>query len=171
MRIKMAIIIIALLLFIHNAYSFDNVVTHKDMTKNAAENSNISSYVISTLGVKKGIETQLNGKSILQWLREGSSSEDDPMCRASNHFHNPLLPWDQSYMTDDPLYIDAACVAWKRHSNITWATGYLSPPPYGQKQAFVTHEPYAPYNWAKQESITIKHLQPIQMFIEKSMKR
>lgn len=137
MRIKIAIIIFTLL-FIRNAYSFDNVVTHKDITKNAAENSNISSYLISTIGFKKGIETKLNGKTILQWLREGSSSEDEPTCRATNHFHNPLLSWDKSYMTDEPSLIHAACVAWRRHSNVTWATGYLSPPPDGTKETFVT---------------------------------
>jgi hypothetical protein len=157
MRIKIAIIIF-ILLFNRNAYSFDNVLTHKDITKNAAENSNLSSYLISSIGFKKGIETKLNGKTILQWVREGSSSEDEPMCRATNHFHNPLLSWDKSYMTDEPSLIDVACVTWRRHSNVTWATGYLSPPPDGNKETFVTREPFAPYNLDKAREYYYKAL-------------
>jgi hypothetical protein len=50
------------------------------------------------------------------------------MCRASNHFHNPLKSWDQSYMSDAPWFINAYCSSWQPiYSNITWATGYLSP--------------------------------------------
>ncbi|MCI5142717.1 MAG: hypothetical protein D3909_13540 [Candidatus Electrothrix sp. ATG1] len=37
---------------------------------------------------------------IAEWLELGSKKEDDPMCRAANHFHDPWKPWDKSELTD-----------------------------------------------------------------------
>ena len=50
-----------------------------------------------------------------------------------NHFHNPLLPWGQSYMTDVPwVFQVCSATGWShQYSNVTWATGYLSLPPTG----------------------------------------
>jgi hypothetical protein len=95
------------------------------------------------LGAPEGIEGILNGNSILKWLQQGSRDEDHPPCRASNHFHNPRLPWDQSYNTDAPDYLAFWChdvtPAWPLFSNITWATDFtyintkLTIPPEGQE--------------------------------------
>lgn len=82
----------------------------------------------------KDYDSVIKGKKIIKWIMEGSTDEDSPMCRATNHFHNPLPmsfndpqlpPWSQSGMSDQPLWMNIWCFSWKPwYSNITWATGF-----------------------------------------------
>jgi len=136
--------IISLLMFIaitSNSYGFDNEVTHRDITKKAIDYSNLNDYLKNNLGLTSGIESVLNGNSIEKWLREGSYLEDSPICRPSNHFHNPLKLWDQSYMTDQPWWLDLYCSSWNpRYSNVAWGTGYISPAPDGSKITIGTQQ-------------------------------
>jgi hypothetical protein len=121
---------------VHYAYCFDDKKTHPELTKIAIKNSMLNSYLVNSLGLAGGTEMKISpylfpeDKSILEWLQKGSTDEDSPMCRASTHFHNPILTWDQSYMTDAPWYIQTWCrdvpPAWPLYSNITWATGFTS---------------------------------------------
>jgi len=126
------------------AYAFDDKTTHPKITEKAAESSKLGNYLIKNLGAEfsGGIETKVSGKLVIDWLAKGATDEDDPDCRASNHFHNPLLSWDQSQMTDDILTWQGRIVRniceeeWpfsERKSNISWATGYISPAPDGEK--------------------------------------
>lgn len=66
----------------------------------------------------------------MKWLQKGSADEDSPVCRASTHFHDPLKPWKDSYVTDSPAIIQFWCndvpPVWPQYSNITWATSYES---------------------------------------------
>lgn len=117
------------LLFPAMIYAFDDKITHPDITDVAIYNSDIKTYLLSYLGFDKGTESKVKNGSISQWIRLGSELEDSPVCRASNHFHNPLLPWDESHVSDFPL-MAAYCVpsGWvSRYSNVTWATGFVSP--------------------------------------------
>ena len=128
-----------------NAYAYDNVTTHKKVTEKAVDNSQLRNYLKQNFGYASGYEEKIRGKRIIDWLIEGSYLEDILACRASNHFHNPLLPWGQSYMTDQPGWIDEACLDWKPwFSNITWATRFLAPPPDGAKTTFGL---YKTYDW------------------------
>ena len=51
------------------------------------------------------------------------------MCRAGNHFHNPLKPWDEAKLTDTVwLYEFAKCDRGpyaEEYSNLVWATGFI----------------------------------------------
>jgi hypothetical protein len=77
------------------------------------------------------------GKNILVMLQDGAQLEDDPKCRASNHFHNPLnsIPWTNAFMVDDPFYVSGWCSSslndggkWaSKYSAVSWATGYEAP--------------------------------------------
>jgi len=77
-----------------------------------------------------GINTKINGKSLREWIEYGAEMEDDPMCRASNHFHNPYLDWTASGLTDTLPLVDWYCWATSPYppdaikSNVTWATGF-----------------------------------------------
>ncbi|HWR59644.1 MAG TPA: hypothetical protein VN328_12225 [Thermodesulfovibrionales bacterium] len=126
---------------ISSSYAFDNKVTHRDITKTAVLSSQASldQILIDRLGFKNGIGTVINytgidstkgtpfipySLKIIDLLREGSYDEDVPNCRASNHFHNPLKPWNQSGMSDAPNWLHIWCSAWVPwYSNIVWATG------------------------------------------------
>ncbi len=117
-------------------------------------------FINSMLGLSRGIDTQLSRvtasgnnttKSIERWLRDGSQEEDHPIGRAANHFHNPLLSWDQSYCTDSWIMdIWTRIADWRPlYSNITWATGYKTPTEKANMDS--AYNPYVdppvPNNW------------------------
>lgn len=127
------------------ALGFDDNVTHPDVTERAIFYSDLNDYLKTSLDFANGVQThfpsdsQDANSSIMGLLKQGSTDEDSPSCRASNHFHNPLAPWDLSFLTDDidyisTRYIKPFCTAtgWfgmNRRPDITWATGYLFPAP------------------------------------------
>lgn len=134
---KINLIVVFIICMFSNAYCFDDQKTHPDITERAIARSNLNNYLINSLGFKEGTKTELRGynflgwpieKEILEWIRKGSTDEDDPTCRAANHFHDPLKAWTDSYVTDSPAIIQAWCrdtaPVWPQYSNITWATGY-----------------------------------------------
>jgi hypothetical protein len=134
-----------------NVLAYDDKDTHPRITERAARDAEFENYLVENLGLRRGLETRLpenSEKSVLYWLRKGATDEDSPMCRSSNHFHDPLKTWSESGMTDDPWWLDLKCHNWKPwFSNITWATGYLSTPPNGTKATFNSNPTYTPNTW------------------------
>lgn len=148
------------LVFTYTSFAYDNKTTHRLITEQAvkSEKDYLRLALQNNFGLSAGSDTVVNGKTVLNWLSDGSEYEDEPMCRASNHFHNPLRTWGQSFMSDDTkgkaLDIRYYCnsTGWKysdRKSAITWATGYLTAPPNGQKASFSSALGYEPFNWDK----------------------
>ncbi len=171
MNKKIIIILnIAFIVFALSTYSnaYDNLITHKDITRKSVPYSDLDNYLNQNLGIKKGYKEVIKGKQIIEQLTDGSEYEDYnipqggsflPQCRAVNHFHNPLLPWDQSYMTDQPWWVNEWCWDWKPiYSNITWATSYLSPPPDGARVPFTYSSSYSPYTWDRARDYYYKAL-------------
>jgi hypothetical protein len=139
---------------INTAEGFDNKKTHPDITKAASNTQAFASYIIN-LGFKDGLNTEFpnkSGKDVLLLLQEGSNEEDDltSMCRASNHFFNPLKTWDAAGLTNQAWWQPLWCASWYPiNSTVTWATGYLTPPglPDTQKRIFTSDPAYAPLTW------------------------
>jgi len=136
--------------------AYDNVDTHPRITKTSAPASKLDVFLKQNLGMVNGFKSAVRGKQIIDWLQEGSYAEDTPPCRAVNHFHNPLLPWDQSFMSDDisgdAYLVRQWCEGWgwryqDRRSAITWATAYLAPPPSGEKVNFSRDMSTSPFTW------------------------
>lgn len=130
-----------LILFIRSniTSAFDNVTTHPKITEGAVKQSVLKRfpYLHLSTAFSSNYDSLIRGRKIIDWLKQGSTDEDSPMCRASNHFHDPLLSWNTAYMSDNPWWIDVYCVDWKPlYSDITWFTGYLSQPPSGSKVSF-----------------------------------
>lgn len=94
-----------------NSLAFDHEKTHRRLTEKAIESSKFkdAAYLENNLNLPNGVETSLQGITIQEWLRRGSSFEDEPECRASNHFHNPLKPWSDSGMSDQPWFVNWWC--------------------------------------------------------------
>ncbi|MDA8142265.1 MAG: hypothetical protein M0036_26765 [Desulfobacteraceae bacterium] len=92
-------------------------------------------YFASFLSMQDGSRTVVNGKRLFEWLTYGAKEEDNPACRASNHFHNPY-GWAPTYWADAGLsdvwwpmlpYCGVGDYAtWNIRSNLTWATGCLN---------------------------------------------
>jgi hypothetical protein len=115
-----------------NAAAFDDKVTHPEMATQAIQNSAVNSYLAEVLGLPNHTETIVDGKSLRVWLREGARLEDDPMCRAVNHFHNPLRDWTESGMRDQPWFVNKHCSSGEYlpqniRSAVHWATSYTQP--------------------------------------------
>ena len=141
---KLTLTIMLMLLYSAKiASGYDDEVTHRALTERAIPISTLSAYLKNSLGFSEGSSALINGKTVSWWLREGSYLEDAEPCRRANHMHNPLLPWDQSQMSDDPWWTSACYAFWyKRYSNVTWATGFLAPAPDGQKASFTIASGY-----------------------------
>ncbi len=148
----------------NSLFAYNDDITHPDITERAMLNSQIEKYLFKNLGFTGGLKTKFkhnsDNENVIKWLRIGSIDEDDPMCRAVNHFHNPLKTWDQSHMSDDEISFPKAWTVaraycelrgWTyngRKSNVTWATGFKSPAPDGQKDDTFSTEPnFSPVNW------------------------
>ncbi len=135
------------------ALCWDDLVNHPDMTKGSIAATGLDNYLVNNLGMSEGKDKTFTyypsifsitpvSSSILKMMMRGSTDEDHPWCRASNHFHDPLKTWNLSYLTDmtalarDPsvlltIPIHEFCerTGWLFiYSDVTWATGYMSPP-------------------------------------------
>jgi len=129
---------IMIIFFSKELFAFDNVRTHPEITKKAIENSyNLSSYLKKSLNLpEESLPLVSFEKIIMEWLMEGSYLEDEPNCRASNHFHNPIQSWDVSGVKDLPTIfcaLDDEYPPRNINSAVHWATGYVDSAPDGDK--------------------------------------
>jgi Tol biopolymer transport system component len=123
--------------------AWDDSVTHPHITRIAAGQSIIDKFAKQKLMLPNGLDENINGKSILGWLRYGAKEEDHPACRASNHFHNPYLPpmnsdWIDAGLSDTWWPMLVYCTLFSDYptgnikSNLIWATGCLNKDCKGQ---------------------------------------
>lgn len=96
----------------HSAYSWNEKVTHRDLSKFAAITFVTQNSILFELGFALGLEQELildnTKKTIREWLFLGSELEDasSPLfplagtTRSLNHFHNPLKPWTEAGLDD-----------------------------------------------------------------------
>jgi len=96
-------------------WSYDDRVTHPDLTKEAIDVSMLSDYLKSSLGFSKGRDQIYNQKTIIELLQLGSTNEDEKP-RGFNHFHNPI---NDSGLDDEVLF-----KSFRGESNLDWARGY-----------------------------------------------
>ncbi|MCI5142715.1 MAG: hypothetical protein D3909_13530 [Candidatus Electrothrix sp. ATG1] len=87
--------------------AWDDKSTHPAFTREAVNRTTLFKDALkSQLGFEGQIKEKLYNEkkthSIIEWLALGSEKEDEPMCRAANHFHNPWKPWEESKLTDSP---------------------------------------------------------------------
>jgi len=112
-------------------FAFENESTHPEISELALFNSLlIEDYLINGFGFHAGLREKLTistgvEKTINEWVREGSTLEDDPMCRASNHFHNPIAgTWADGRLTDGIWFAELYCgINEEKYSSLIWATG------------------------------------------------
>lgn len=79
--------------------AYNDTKTHPHLTNRAVYHSNLNNYLQTYLGLKPWPDenepgTDFKGRHVTKLLEAGAEKEDKPMCRASNHFHNPYNPWD-----------------------------------------------------------------------------
>jgi hypothetical protein len=117
------------------ALGFDDQITHPQITRVSAERSSLGAVLKNDLSIAAGLLAELRARSgrsqsVVQWLRVGSQAEDDPGCRANNHFHNPLLPFPNSGLTDLLAAIRFMCrntPFTEPRSIVLWGTRFVTP--------------------------------------------
>jgi hypothetical protein len=72
--------------------------THASVNRHIANNTvmgfSLNQYLQQELKWNSGIETDLGGKKVWEWLEEGGRLEDSPFLRSFNHFHDPTRTLD-----------------------------------------------------------------------------
>ena len=130
------LVILSLLVSVASSYAYDNKKTHRTITEKAVNHVLTSTTVLQEqLGFTQRYQQKIsNGNKVQKitlWLQDGSQEEDEPNCRAANHFHDPLKSWETSQLTDPIWAVDRFCEATTRfrtkYSNISWATGIRNP--------------------------------------------
>jgi Tol biopolymer transport system component len=133
-HISLTVFILFGFVFNSIALSWDDDVTHKDLSEYAAGSSvldkNKGDY-LKNFGFVDALDTQVKWgeeKSIKKWLQEGAYREDKqdllfPLSgtsRSLNHFHNPLKDWSQAGLDDWYLgshYTGESSLVWAQDSS------------------------------------------------------
>ena len=114
-----AVFVIAVTAFVpgeRKVLAYDDKYVHPLINHYAAlrtEGSNVDAFVRQALGFPLGIEkTLLLGKSILEWIKDGGTKEDQPP-QWLHHFHDPLKAWWHAGLKDGLFGV----------SSVYWAQG------------------------------------------------
>ena len=137
---KKNILLLAVIVFLFPKYilAWNDTVTHPHLTDRAIKVSKIDTLLKDNLNLSDGIASDLGEKPILDLVKDGAELEDDPACRASNHFHDPLVPsWEEAGLSDMQGLVKLWCWGFgagkyppnQISSSVTWATGFRSPQP------------------------------------------
>lgn len=104
-----SIIVLILLGFVldKNVLSWDNNITHKDLSEFAVKKSilnQVNGNYLMNLGFNGGLNQKFkwnqDEKTTTEWIQDGGYYEDEPLSRSFNHFHNPLRLWSQAGLDD-----------------------------------------------------------------------
>ncbi len=123
----------------HFADGFDDITTHVQLTAVSTLRSSVDRVLKTELGLRAGSAADLRSgggrsQTVAEWLQIGSRLEDEPPCRAGNHFHNPLRPFTTSQVSDRPDFINFWCGFTEFtpiRSNVMWSTRFVSPTEQG----------------------------------------
>ena len=101
-------------------YGYD-LPTHQVITDRAVTVSLLQSYLRQQLGLVRGVDELILGRSVNDWITLGARAEDIPATRVRNHFHNPLRPWAQSGLTFG-IKLGESSLLWNQelHQDIYW---------------------------------------------------
>lgn len=129
------LVVVGSLLTNHPASAFDEQVTHPALTRAITRSSSLDGVLRNEIGLRDGTATLVgiavsSRQTISEWFQDGSRFEDDPPCRASHHFHNPLKPFTTSGVTNQAFVVRLGCSNsgfLPPRSSVTWGTGFTSP--------------------------------------------
>ena len=94
---------ILLLSWVNLSDAYDDKTTHRQINEYSANQPNLNDILINRIGLKDGIEEEIKGKNIRNWIKNGGENEDATISsdgagfRYRKHFHDPLVEdWDSS---------------------------------------------------------------------------
>jgi len=123
-----------------NAYHDEEVHPAINERAVSTQSLQLDAFLRDYLGFRKGLDEIMTGqyyvyktkreeeklKSIADWFKDGGTAEDETP-RFLNHFHDPLVPWDSSYLSacDGSLasrFIELE--SWVCSSTVFWAQNF-----------------------------------------------
>jgi hypothetical protein len=94
---------------------------NEKIVKGVYNGFSFDTFLRNYLGLSDGEITFLNNKEAYKWVSEGGITEDEPAYgRSRNHFHNPLLPWDQAGL--DSGFTGKSLILWAKDQSARRAT-------------------------------------------------
>lgn len=114
---KRMTIICFVLFAIAEAHAYDNKLMHQLINTESALLSQNFLTTMKTLGFAGNLSKEIielnyvNNRRIKDWISEGGKSEDEPLSRTFNHFHDPTKTWDDAGLKG----------SWIGCSSILWA--------------------------------------------------
>ncbi len=121
------IILLSVVVFYKESLSWNENITHRDLSEYAAKYSILGKTQgdrLKDIGFQDGLDENIRwnkDQSVIEWLQEGAKSEDKSdwgfpvipgtTTRSFNHFHNPLKDWPQAGLND----------LWTGESALLWA--------------------------------------------------
>lgn len=87
-------------------------VINQQIARTQMNNFSLNLYFIDQLGFKEGVEKVFDGKEVWRWVQDGGKTEDEPAyTRSRNHFHNPLLLWENAGL-DSGIFTGQSSSLW-----------------------------------------------------------
>ncbi len=99
-KIGLMLIVTVISMYSGKIFAWNDEFTHRSLTGFAIRSSKVGDYLRDYLGMHQGIETTIGNEVLAELIKKGSQAEDEPLCRASNHFHTPHRDWKESYMSE-----------------------------------------------------------------------
>ena len=105
MKIKILLLIYTFVgvFTVNNSFAYDSDEVHPRVNLNAIKHSENLQRQLTNLGFDKGIDSIIYYDSttgtaikVSGIFESGSTKEDEPIWRAFNHFHDPLLSWKKA---------------------------------------------------------------------------
>ncbi len=101
------------------------IPTHKMISDNAVQASQIDSVLRDQLQLTAGVNTVFLGRRAAVWIADGAGYEDQPEYRVLNHFHDPLAPsWDTAGLRV-VFQVGQSSVLWQQNPNQNGSTVLL----------------------------------------------
>lgn len=116
---------IILMIIIANApqagtvFGYDSEIVHPLINDSALAQSIADNTLKKIFGLPEGIKNDIQGKKIKDWVKDGGTLEDAPICRTRYHFHDPLEEFESAGLSS-PV-IDTSCLNWSNYSLLVWA--------------------------------------------------
>ena len=120
----MKIFILLLTLFLlcdSEVFSYDNVIVHRAINETSSMQSINIARVLNGLGFRNNIDASVWGQKVYAWIRAGGKAEDEPDYRTTNHFHDPLRPWNAAGFKGS--WLGSSSLLWAQNQKVYAAMG------------------------------------------------
>ncbi|MGV1100977.1 hypothetical protein ACUUL3_16400 [Thiovibrio sp. JS02] len=97
-------------------YAFDDKETHPKINISSSNLSSINSYLTEILKFHDGLKSTLVNDSDIEFFLGLGGTKEDSGLRSLNHFHDPLMPWEEANLTTTEIVGNSSALIWAQSS-------------------------------------------------------